>query len=170
MLRLAFYQYVENRFLSQAKEEFVTDAARKFIGLNQVYAILRICFVEIDLARSGDLLTERFAAEYPRSAWVPLVQACVRYARQDYSAAESLIAAAKIPDDPAWAATYAFFSGVNRLKSAAQKLKSGVQPSEAGFSKAIEEFDRARTMLASVEEGYFKSIAVPSAQILRGIA
>jgi hypothetical protein len=91
LLRLAFFQYVENRFLSQAKQEFATDTAKAFVGLNLVYNVLRLCFVENDISRTGDLIVERYEAEYPSSAWIPLLRAAAFYGRQDYVSATSVL-------------------------------------------------------------------------------
>lgn len=170
LLRLSFYQYVENRFLSQAKQEFAADTAKAFVGLNQVYNILRLCFVENDISRTGDLLVERYEAEYPSSAWIALLRAGILYGRQDYASAAAVLKKATVPHGPFWGATYSFFYGVNLLRVATRSMKSGAAITDAGIADAICQFNRAERILSDLPESHFKSIALPSAQVLKGIS
>ncbi|UPJ49509.1 tetratricopeptide repeat protein [Bradyrhizobium sp. 200] len=170
LLRLSLYQYVENRYLAQAQNHFANDPlAKKFFSLSQVFNLLRICLLEDDIARTGDLLLERFTREYPRSNWKPLLRACVKYGRQDFQGA-LLELGSPPPSDPLWAATYRFFKGVNQLKRSTQSLKAGSKPEVAGIDAAIAEFDAAAVLLEPYKDSGFGSVARPSAQIFRGIA
>jgi tetratricopeptide (TPR) repeat protein len=53
---------------------------------------------------------------------------------------------------------------------ATRALKSGALIAKAGIGDAINQFNQAEKILSDLPEGYFKSIAFPSAQILKGIA
>jgi len=170
LLRLSLYQYVENRYLIQAQDYFLNDPiAKKFLGLNRVFNLLRLCLLDDDIARNGDLLLERFIREYPRSNWITLLKACVSYGRQDYQAALSHFSD-QYPSDPLWEATYRFFRGVNLLKQSTQNLKGGAKPETSGLDASIVQFDAAAALLESYKDSGFANVARPSAQIFRGIA
>ncbi len=170
LLRLSLYQYVENRYLAQAQNYFLNDQlAKRFFGLSQVFNLLRLCLLDDDIARTGDLLLERFLREYPRSNWIPLLKACVKYGRQDYQGA-LVEFAGPLPADPLWAATYKFFRGVNLLKRSTQTLKAGSKPEASGIDASIAEFDLAAALLEPYKDSGFANVARPSAQIFRGIA
>jgi tetratricopeptide (TPR) repeat protein len=60
--------------------------------------------------------------------------------------------------------------GRHRLKLVSQSLAKSSGPSKPSFEPAIDDFRRAAQVLSSVQDSYFKSIALPSAQVLQGIA
>jgi hypothetical protein len=79
LLALSFFQSTENQYLSEANNRFASDSAKKYVDLNLVYQILKICFNGDDVARSGDRLFELFREQHASSNWVPLLQSCLYY-------------------------------------------------------------------------------------------
>jgi hypothetical protein len=63
LLALSFFQSTENRFLSEASDQFNSDTAKKFADLSSVLAILKLCFGGSDSGRSADILVETFRQE-----------------------------------------------------------------------------------------------------------
>ena len=125
LLLLSFFQYLENSFLSQANTIFDTPDGKHFVELNKIYQILKLCFVDSDLARNSELQLEAYVEEHKRSSWIPLLQSCVAYSQKRYGDAAFYLSS--IPDGIAkgMAASYAFFRGVNNLRVLAEKRVSG---------------------------------------------
>ncbi|MGA9892084.1 MAG: hypothetical protein WBQ55_06885, partial [Xanthobacteraceae bacterium] len=114
---LSFFQYFENNFPTDANTAFSTPEGQHFQEMNEVYPILRRCFVDIDLQNRNDIAIETYSAEHPQSPWIPLVKACTSYSRRRYASAVQLLDDDFPPDTaPEFRTTYLFFRGVNRLK------------------------------------------------------
>ena len=170
LLTLSFYQFVENKFLTDAKNAFDADDTKRFVDLNTVYQILKLCFVESDVARNGDVLLARFEEERASSPWIPLLRACQSYSRADYD-----VAAAQLETIPENAKsplleTYIFFRGVNNLRSFVYRIShNGVRDADL-MTKVQETFKKATDVTRSGQKGYFQEMALPSAEIFLGIS
>lgn len=170
LLRLSFFQYVENRFLSDAKVAFASDRAKKYIALDQIHNMLEMCFVKDDISQSGNFLFDKFKASYPSSSWIGLLEACLMYGKKDYASA---IRALETPSRTVSAhtrVTYEFFDGVNKLRSAIKVSKPGASLNPDLIRPAILHFQNAESILNEEQKSYFRDVALPSTQILQGIA
>jgi tetratricopeptide (TPR) repeat protein len=167
LLLLSFFQYLENSFLSQANTIFDTPDGKHFVELNKVYQILRLCFVDNDLARNSGLQFEGYVEEHKRSPWIPLLRSCIAYSQRQYGAAASYLNSVPDGTPTDMAATYAFFKGVNNLRILAEKMVSGQDDLDLAEA-AVGEFNKSEVLLKG-ESGFFADVARPSAQIFAGI-
>jgi tetratricopeptide (TPR) repeat protein len=168
LLMLSFYQYLENRFLGQAHAKFAADNAKRFQELTKIYQILQLCFIENDIARNGDFLLALYGRQFRSSSWTNLLRACLSYSRREYEAATKQLSTVPASADIRLQVTYVFFRGVNYIRT---YIAEKVRITEKLFlvQKALEDFEWVERKLATQPADYFHEIAVPSAQILRGI-
>jgi tetratricopeptide (TPR) repeat protein len=166
LLLLSFFQYLENLFLSKANNIFDSPDGKHFVELNKIYQILKLCFVDQDVARHSEIQLEEYIAEYKHSSWTPLLKACIAYSRRQYDEAASYLESTPKDISVYMAATYHFFRGVNLLKTFSERTIAG-QVSTLSDG-ALAEFRKTNSILAG-QSGYFTDIARPSAQIFSGI-
>jgi tetratricopeptide (TPR) repeat protein len=152
--------------LSKANNIFDSPDGKHFVELNKIYQILKLCFVDQDVARHSEILLEEYIAEYKHSSWTPLLKACIAYSRRQYDEAASYLESTPKDISVYMAATYHFFRGVNLLKTFSERTIAG-QVSTLSDG-ALAEFRKTNSILAG-QSGYFTDIARPSAQIFSGI-
>jgi tetratricopeptide (TPR) repeat protein len=165
LLLLSFFQYLENLFLSKANNIFDSPDGKHFVELNKIYQILKLCFVDQDVARHSEIQLEEYIAEYKHSSWTPLLKACIAYSRRQYDEAASYLESTPKDISVYMAATYHFFRGVNLLTFSERTIAGQVSTLSDG---ALAEFRKTNSILAG-QSGYFTDIARPSAQIFSGI-
>jgi tetratricopeptide (TPR) repeat protein len=170
ILLLSLYQYVEGRFLLQAKQQFVLEKTAHLAGLESVYQILSLCLVEHDLPRNGELLLARYSGDYPTSPWLPLLRACEHYSRKEYRDATAELTSPDPRLKSPYRETYVFFRGVNRLRMFMEGMHSHGLRNQADLVQARNDFIEAQAILEKAPRGYFRDVARPSAQIFEGIA
>lgn len=169
LLALAFFQSTENKFLTEAKSRFDSDQTRKFVDLNSVYQILKLCFTENDIARIGDKTLLTFQQQRPNSTWIPLLRSCQHYSRAEFDQAVSDIEKVPANTRSPLLDAYAFFRGVNYLKGFIL-LSNGVGRRDTNLlQKARANFVLADKTSRMSNDEYFQQIARRSAQIFQGI-
>lgn len=170
LLALAFYQLIENHFLSEARTRLATDEGKKYIDLAAVRPIVELCFNGIDVARSGDTLLGALHQNRRASPWIPLLQACLHYAHGEFGAAVVDLSAAPKVSPPPLRNTAVFFGAVNQLRDYILRSNRGDVIDPSLLESAIAGFREAAAMAESLDDPYFKEIARGSANIFRGIS
>lgn len=171
LLALSFYQLIENHFLSEARTRLATDEGKKYVDLAAVRPIVELCFNGTDVARSGDTLLGALQQNRPASPWIPLLQACLHYARGEFGAAVvDLSAAPKVSPPPPLRNTAVFFGAVNLLRDYILRSNRGDAADPSLLEGAIARFREAGAMAEGLDDPYFKEISRGSANIFRGIS
>ena len=164
---LAFFQSTENRFLSEAKDKFASDDAKKFVDLNAIYQILKLCFTENDVARSGDKLLAVFRQQRTSSPWVPLLRSCLHYSRGEFATAAADVEKVPVGTHSPLLDAFVYFRGVNYLRTFIAKANSGTDHDPLLLTKARSTFVEAEELAQKSTDEYFRQIASGSAQIFR---
>lgn len=167
-LLLTYYQYFESNFLTQANSIFSTPGAQHFQQLNEIYPILRRCFVDVDLNNQNDLSIQTYSAEHPHSGWTPLLKSCTSYSRRQYDKAIQEVEDIPSGISSQFVTTYQFFRGVNRLKLYAIKVVGSDPSAQTLGQMAVQDFDLASK--TATGHGVFFDIARQSSQIFKGIS
>ena len=167
-LLLTFYQYFESTFLTQANSLFSSPSGQHFQELNEIYPILRRCFVDVDLNNQNDIAIETYSAEHPHSTWTALLKSCTSYSRRQYDRAVQAVET--IPPDVTqeFRTTYLFFRGVNKLKLYGAQVITHEPGVETSSEKVLADFELAYS--AATGGGVFFDIARQSSSIFKGIA
>lgn len=132
--------------------------------------MLKLCFTENDLARSDDKLLSTFQKQRANSPWIPLLRSCQHYSRGEFDdAARDLLPVPPDARSPLLDA-FAFFTGVNYLKSYILKSNSTGQIDAALLARSREYLARAAAISEKSTDEYFQQIARRSAQIFLGIS
>jgi tetratricopeptide (TPR) repeat protein len=170
LLALSFYQSTESRFLIDASNQIASDVGKKFVDLSSVLAILKLCFGGTDTGRSADILLGTFAQERHESLWLPLLQACVHYAHNEFSAAEASVTTMPTTMHSPLFETAVFFRGVNQLKTFIEKSNNDGNRDLPLLTKARLSFKEAADHADKAEDDFFRKFASGSGHIFEGIA
>jgi tetratricopeptide (TPR) repeat protein len=170
LLALSFYQSTESRFLDDASNQIASDAGKKFVDLSSVLAILKLCFGGTDIGRSADILLGTFTQERQESPWLPLLQACVHYAHNEFSAAEASVTTVPATMNSPFFETAVFFRGVNQLKTFIEKSNNDGDRDLSLLTKSRLSFKEAADQAGKAEDDFFRKFASGSGHIFEGIA
>ena len=169
LLALSFYQATENRFLTDASDQFGSETAKRFVDLSSILTILQLCFIGNDVARNGDKLLGLFRQQRPTSPWLPLLASCLYYARGEFEQAEAAAAAMPETSHSPLREVSVFFRGVNQLKRFIEKANASGQRDLTLLARARAMFRESADLASKSTDEYFHTIAVGSARIFEGI-
>ena len=169
LLALSFYQATESRFLIDASNQLTSDKGKKFVDLSSVLAILKLCFGGTDTGRSADILLGTFTQERHESLWLPLLQACVHYAHNDFSEAEASVTTMPTTMRSPLFETGVFFRGVNQLKRFIEQSNNDGVRDLALLTKSRLSFKEAADRADKAEDDFFRKFASGSGRIFEGI-
>jgi hypothetical protein len=164
---LSFYQSTESRFLDDASNQITSDAGKKFVDLSSVLAILKLCFGGTDTGRSADILLGTFTQERQESPWLPLLQACVYYAHNEFAAAEASVTTVPATMNSPFFETAVFFRGVNQLKTFIEKSNNDGDRDLSLLTKSRLSFKEAADQAGKAEDDFFRKFASGAVTYLR---